>query len=70
MIMYWSSILGIKRTGIQWVSTDKSMYPVQVIEQNCLRSFALKPSVFIKQKQEAESKMDTKSISTNTLTKN
>lgn len=68
--MYCSSVLGTKRTGIHWVSTDTSMYPVQVTKCDCLRSFALDLSMFIKQKQEAENKTDTKSIFTNTSTKN
>lgn len=77
--MYCSSLLGTKGTGIHWViyinryqstSVDTSTYLFHVIKSNCLRSFALDISMFIKQKQEAENKTDTKLISTNTLTKN
>jgi len=45
------------------------MYPVHVIEQNCSRSLANIESLRAKQKQETETKMDTKLMSINTLTK-
>lgn len=66
MIAYWSSVL-----DEQVFAECLQIYQcTKVIEQNRVKIFALKFSIFIKQKPESEDKRNTKSISTNALTKN